>query len=296
MAIQNNSAADVAVLWNNATKDVELKGTCFVYNNLSVLGATAVGNALTTSAASAIGGSIRVIASTSGNEASVGFYKCTDSRWAVASDMWVAGVKCWATTGYSIRKPILNNCFNINNDGNTAIPYGLKTPDIMVDTIKGSTLEYLTIDDNIIIIGITTVNGNTITRGFTYEFTPIAISLNSNTTLTYAHIRNGIITALHVANGLTYALLLGTSVGNMSWLGDGTRSQYGQSFQWSIVTMSSSAGYFTIAAPLGHSYIGNTTLTTNASYRVLTLYTALYTAITYRICNSYNILLTIMLV
>ena len=94
MAIQNNSAADVAVLWNNATKDVELKGTCFVYNNLSVLGATAVGNALTTSAASAIGGSIRVIASTSGNEASVGFYKCTDSRWAVASDMWVAGVKC----------------------------------------------------------------------------------------------------------------------------------------------------------------------------------------------------------
>ena len=33
MAIQNSSATDVAVFWNNATKDVELKGNYFVYTN-----------------------------------------------------------------------------------------------------------------------------------------------------------------------------------------------------------------------------------------------------------------------
>ena len=72
---------------------------------------------------------------------------------------------------------------------------------------------------------------------------------------------------------------------NTSWLGDGTISQYGQSFQWSILNMSSSIGNINMVASLGHSYIGNTVLNTNASYRFLIIYTALNTAITYRICN-----------
>ena len=72
---------------------------------------------------------------------------------------------------------------------------------------------------------------------------------------------------------------------NMAWLGDGTISQYGQSFQRTIINMSSSTGNITIVSSLGHSYIGNTVLTTNASFRFLTIYTALNTAITYRICS-----------
>ena len=159
-------------------------------------------------------------------------------------------------------------CLDRADNGNINTPYDLKTPEIMVDVIKGLTLEYLTLDDNIIITKATTLNGNSITRGFTYEYMPIATSLMSNTTLSYANIRNGIITCLNVSTGITYTLPLGTTMGlNMSWLGDGTSSQYGQSFQWSILNMSSSTGNINIVASLGHSYIGNTTLTTNASYR-----------------------------
>ena len=78
MAIKHNSAADVAVFWNNATNNVELKNTCFVYNNLSVIHTSIVGNTLTLSTASGNGGSIRVVASTNGYEASIGHYNYTD--------------------------------------------------------------------------------------------------------------------------------------------------------------------------------------------------------------------------
>ena len=72
---------------------------------------------------------------------------------------------------------------------------------------------------------------------------------------------------------------------SMGWLGDGTTSQYGQSFQWTILNMSSTAGNINIVASVGHNYIGNTVLTTTVSYRFLIIYTALNTAITHRICN-----------
>ena len=72
---------------------------------------------------------------------------------------------------------------------------------------------------------------------------------------------------------------------NMSSLGAGIIVEYGQSFQWSIIIISSSTGNITIVASIGHTYVGNTVLTTNASFRFLTMYTALNTAITYRIRN-----------
>ena len=74
MAIKNSSAADVAVFWNNATKDVGLKGNCLVYNNLPVLNTSTFGNTLTLSSSSPRGGCIRVVASTNDNEASIGVY------------------------------------------------------------------------------------------------------------------------------------------------------------------------------------------------------------------------------
>ena len=103
----------------------------------------------------------------------------------------------------------------------------------MVDRVKALTSEYLTVDDNVIITGNTIINGNIRTRGFTYEFSPVAVAQNTSIVLTYAHLRDGISTVLNVASGLTYTLPLGTSMGsNMAWLGDGTIAQYGQSFQW----------------------------------------------------------------
>ena len=70
---------------------------------------------------------------------------------------------------------------------------------------------------------------------------------------------------------------------SMSLLGSGT--EYGQSFQWSIINISSSTGNMIIAQSVGHTYVGNTTLQTNASYRCLTIYTALSTCTTHRSCN-----------
>ena len=74
--------------------------------------------------------------------------------------MWVCGVNYWGNTGYTFGTPVLNNCLNITTTGNVNIPYDIKTPDIMVDRIRASTLEYITIDDNVIITGNIVVNGS----------------------------------------------------------------------------------------------------------------------------------------
>ena len=82
---------------------------------------------------------------------------------------------------------------------------------------------------------------------------------------------------------MTYTLPLGSIMASsMASLS----VEYGQSFQWTIINLSSTTGNIIIAGDVtGHSYIGNRTLNTNASYRFQTIYTALNTCITYRICN-----------
>ena len=56
--------------------------------------------------------------------------------------------------------PVLNNCLTINNMGNVNIPYDTKPPEVIVDRIKASTLEYITIDDNVTSTGNLVVNGS----------------------------------------------------------------------------------------------------------------------------------------
>ena len=73
--------------------------------------------------------------------------------------MWVCGIKCWGDTGYTFGTPVLNNCLHIHNMGNVNIPYAIQTPEIMVDRIKASTLEYITIADNV------EINGNLVVHG-----------------------------------------------------------------------------------------------------------------------------------
>ena len=195
--------------------------------------------------------------------------------------MWVAGVNCWAKTGYSIGTPILNHCLHIGSDGNITMPYIVKTPEVMVDTIRAMAALTATIDDAVIIIGNCELVGHNISRGYSYEYSPLAIALNSNTTLTYANMRNGIITGLNVASSLTYTLPSGTAMASStSWLGNNN-----QSFQLSIISLSTTTGNIIIAGSLGHTYVGNITLTTNCSYRCLTICGSLNTAITYRICT-----------
>jgi hypothetical protein len=60
---------------------------------------------------------------------------------------------------------------------------------------------------------------------------------------------------------------------------------YNQSFKWSVINLSTSTGNAVILTSSGHTYVGNSTLTTNVSFRFLTVLTSEHTAITYRIAN-----------
>ena len=60
---------DAAIFYN--TKDVELKGRCYVYTSLSVLGTTTFGNAISLSTPSQGGGNLRIIADVDGDESSI---------------------------------------------------------------------------------------------------------------------------------------------------------------------------------------------------------------------------------
>ena len=95
-SINNSAGSEVAVFYNNATKDVELKGRCFVSSGLSVLGISVLSNTMNVSAQQAGGGTIRVNPWGNGSEASIGCYSYTDSRAVAAGDMWVAGGNSWA--------------------------------------------------------------------------------------------------------------------------------------------------------------------------------------------------------
>ena len=74
-------------------------------------------------------------------------------RFASADDVWLMGQNYWFCGGYSIGTPVLGMCLNINSAGNVNVPNNIKTPEIMVDKIKATTLEHLTIDANAVITG-----------------------------------------------------------------------------------------------------------------------------------------------
>ena len=79
--------------------------------------------------------------------------------------------------------------------------------------MRGYVADQITIDDTVIITGNTTIHGNSITRGFVYDYTPAALAQNTNTVLSYAQLRNGIITGLNISSGIYYTLPPGTIMG-----------------------------------------------------------------------------------
>jgi hypothetical protein len=105
------------------------------------------------------GGCFRAVAPQVGLEASVGLYKHTDMRANDAGDMWVAGLNCWASNGYTIGTTGTGACLNISDNGVVDVPLTLTTQELMTDTIRGQTAEFINIDDNVVITGSLTVNG-----------------------------------------------------------------------------------------------------------------------------------------
>jgi hypothetical protein len=106
------------------------------------------------------GGCFRAVPPQIGLEAGIGFYKYPDARVVDAGDMWVAGINCWQDgDGFTIGAHGVGSCLNISKEGNVHIPLILSAQEIMVDTLKAETTEYLNIDDNVIITGNLTVNG-----------------------------------------------------------------------------------------------------------------------------------------
>jgi hypothetical protein len=260
-SIKNNNNEDVAIF--HADKGVDIKGDAVVFNNLSVYGTTELSNKLKIECSGG-GGNIRVVPANDNDESSIGIYRYTDMRENVAGAMWLIGQNCWNLQGFSIGSPGLDSCLHINNVGDVNISVALTTPVISTD---------------IIVSGIVRVSDNIETLGTIYSSVNV-MHLTNNRVLTFDNIKNGIITCLNTSSGFALTLPTGAAIHTgMPTVG------FNQSFQWSVMNLSSSSGNIIMLSSANHAYIGNATLTTNASYRFLTVLTAADTAKTYSISN-----------
>ena len=120
---------------------------------LSVEGNVDFGNNLFVKTSQQGGGNIQIIPDVDGNESSIGFYNHSDARAVIAGDVWVCGVNSWGLSGYSIGTAVIGNCLNINSSGRVGISNGIQTPEIMINTVKALTADYLTIDDSAVVTG-----------------------------------------------------------------------------------------------------------------------------------------------
>jgi hypothetical protein len=269
------TAANMGFVWYGGISQI-LKLTSVLLTcpaALSVGTTSTFNGTMTVNALNGQGGTIRVMARNHGNESSVDCYNYIDLRIASAGDAWVFGSNCWGAPAnvFSIGTPGKNACLSIGVDGVVALVYKLRTPELLVNTIRGNGEHLITIDDNVIIsnaLSTPVINTNILrvgnyieSSGQVYESVSV-LNATNNTVLTYSHIRGGIITCLNTANGLTLTLPTGTAI-NGGMIGVG----YNQSFKWSVINLSSSTGNVGILASSGHTCVGNYTLTTDASYR-----------------------------
>ena len=84
---------------------------------------------------------------------------------------------------------------------------------VHTDILRGYVGDQITIDDAVIITGNANIHGNSTSRSFVYNFTPAAVAQNTNAGLSYAQLRNGIITGLNISSGIYYTLPPGTIMG-----------------------------------------------------------------------------------
>jgi hypothetical protein len=261
-SIKNNSNEDVVIF--KSDKVVDLKGNVNVSNNLAVNGTSVLSNTLKIKCAGN-GGNIRVVPENDTDESSIGFYRYIDMRENVVGAMWLIGQNCWETEGFSIGTPGLDACLHINRVGDVSIPVSLATP---------------IIQSTIVVSDIVRVVDNIEAVGAIYSSVRV-LNLTAGRVLTFGQIKNGIITCLNTTMSLSLTLPTGNDIDTgMPTVG------YNQSFQWSVINLSTSTGNINMIASAGHSYIGNSTLGPNASYRFLTVKKSADTAITYRICGN----------
>ena len=102
----------------------------------------------------------------------------------------------------------------MNNSGSVIAKYILASPVVHTDIIRGHVADQNTIDDSVVITGNATINGNCISRGFLYDYSPVAVALNTNAVLSYSQLSNGILTGLNVAAVITYTLPLRIYMGS----------------------------------------------------------------------------------
>ena len=108
------------------------------------------------------GGGIRIIPAQDIGNSSIGYYNYMDKRSSAAGDVWISGIYCDNEQGYSIRTPVLNTCFNIQNHGNINIPYGLSTNGAAINVIIANTSSEITFGRNVLITGNLNITGNVI--------------------------------------------------------------------------------------------------------------------------------------
>jgi hypothetical protein len=200
MSTKKSYAADVVVFYTNSTKDVELKGNCFVYESLSVLGTSLLSIRLTVMC-DGFNGSTRCVPIVDTSESSLTVYRYTDMRFAAASDMWLMGQNSWFNTCYSIGTPGTGMCLSIATDGNVTMPYVVKASEIMVDITRALTVEQITIDDNVSISRSLVVNGV-----FNYSSSNVAYTAPVDSNLGQIFL-NGVLVIIEVLLKVVYQAL-----------------------------------------------------------------------------------------
>jgi hypothetical protein len=122
------------------------------------------------------GGCFRAVPPQIGLEAGIGFYKYPDARVVDAGDMWVAGSNCWVSgDSFTIGTNGTGACLNISNTGVVEVPFYITTQEVMVDTLRARTAEFINIDDNVVITGSLTVNGY-VESGATVDHNPFWVA------------------------------------------------------------------------------------------------------------------------
>jgi hypothetical protein len=121
--------------------------------SLSVGSTSTFNGTMTVNTLNGQGGTIRVMGRNNGNESSFACYNYSNLRIVSPGDAWVFGSNCWGapTNAFSIGTPGKHSCLNIGVDGVVALAYKLRTPELLVNTIRGNGETQITIDDNVII-------------------------------------------------------------------------------------------------------------------------------------------------
>jgi hypothetical protein len=127
--------------------------------------------------------------------------------------MWVAGANCWVSgDSFTIGTNGVGSCLNINKEGWVDVPLYLTTQELVTDSIRAQTAEFITINDNVIITGNLRVDG--ILEGNANPFY-IAGKISANGDVMSSKGRYGFTC---VRSGTSYSITPSPSFGTMNYI------------------------------------------------------------------------------